>query len=79
MCVFKMNQEDNQRRQEQMKVELSRIILRQKELEENNARFMKHEHELKKELKFLEISDQDYESLSRQDEDLLTIREFVSV
>ena len=75
----KVNNEENQRRQEQIKVELSRIILRQKELEDNNIRFMKHESDLKKDLRNIEISDEDYVNLAKRDEDLITIKEFVSV
>jgi hypothetical protein len=75
----KVNNDENQRRQEQIKVELSRIILRQKELEENNLRFMKHESDLKKELKNIDITDEEYVNLAKRDEDLITIREFVSV
>ena len=76
---MKENNEENQRRQEQIKVELSRIILRQKELEENNIRFMKHENDLKKELRNVDLTDEEYASLTRKDEDLMSIREFVSV
>ena len=75
----KVNNDENQRRQDQIKVELSRIILRQKELEENNIRFMKHESDLKKELRNLELTDEEYVNLSKRDEDLLTIKDFVSV
>jgi hypothetical protein len=77
--VISVNHEENQRRQEQIKVELSRIILRQKELEENNQRFMKHENELKKELRNLDVTDEDYQVLARKDEDFISIKEFVSV
>ncbi len=58
---------------------MGRILLRQKELEENNERFMKNENDVKRDLKNLDITDSTYEQLCRQDEDMLTIREYVSV
>ena len=40
---------------------------------------MKHESDLKKDLRNIEISDEDYVNLAKRDEDLITIKEFVSV
>jgi hypothetical protein len=40
---------------------------------------MKHESDLKKELKNIDITDEEYVNLAKRDEDLITIREFVSV
>ena len=63
-------------------MELARILARQKELEENNERFMKNEHEIKKEIRSIDIlswTNEEYEFMSRRDEDLLTIREFAAV
>ncbi len=56
--------------------------MRQKELEENNERFMKNEHEIKKEIRTIDTvgwSDEEYEFMARRDEDLLSIREFTSL
>ena len=65
-----------------MKLELGRILVRQKELEENNERFMKNEHEIKKEIRTIDTvgwSDEEYEFMCRRDEDLLSIREFTAL
>jgi hypothetical protein len=43
---------------------------------------MKNEHEIKKEIRSIDTvhwTNQEYEFLSRRDEDLLTIKEFVAV
>lgn len=69
-------------KQEQTKLELNRILIRQKELEENNERLMKHENEIKKEIRHIDAlnwSNDEYEFMSRRDEDLMTIQEFAAV
>ena len=56
--------------------------MRQKELEENNERFMKSEYEIKKEIRSIDTlnwSNEQYEFMARRDEDLLTIKEFTAV
>jgi hypothetical protein len=63
-------------------MELSRILIRQKELEENNERFMKSEREIKKELKNIDTlnwNNEEYEFMCRRDEDLLSIAEYAAV
>jgi hypothetical protein len=74
-----MHKEEQQRLQDQVKIELGRILSRQKELEENNERFMRKDSEIKHELKNIEISDEEYEILSKKNEDYLSIRDFVCV
>lgn len=69
-------------KQEQIKLELNRILIRQKELEENNERLMKHESEIKKDIRHIDTvnwTDEEYEFMTRRDEDLLTIKEFAAV
>ena len=69
-------------KQEQIKLELNRILIRQKELEENNERLLKHESEIKKEIRNIDAlnwADEEYEFMARRDEDLLTIKEFAAV
>lgn len=80
--VEAIHQEEDQRKQEQIKTELSRILVRQKELEENNERFMKNEHDIKKELRNIDNfnwTNEEYEFMMRRDEDLLSIREFATL
>ncbi len=80
--IIAVHQEEDRKKQEQIKLELNRILVRQKELEQNNERFMKNEHEVKKEIKNIDVlnwSNEEYEFMLRRDEDLLTIREFASV
>jgi hypothetical protein len=51
-------------------------------LEENNERFMKNEHEIKKEIRTIDTiswSNEEFDFMSRRDEDLLTIREFAAL
>jgi hypothetical protein len=85
LCIINHNQihqEEDKQKQEHVKMELNRILIRQKELEENNERFMKNEHEIKKELRSIDPlgwTNEEYEFMSRRDEDLLTIREFTTV
>jgi hypothetical protein len=83
MCLkFKIHQEEDRQKQEQIKLELSRILVRQQELEENNSRFMKSEHEIKKEIRSIDTlnwTHEQYEFMARRDEDLLTIKEFTAV
>ncbi len=82
MNFEKIHQEEDKQRQEQVKSELNRILIRQKELEENNERFMKNERDLKKEIKNIDVmnwSNEEYEFMCRRDEDLLTIKEFAAV
>lgn len=77
-----IHQEEDKQKGEHVKLELSRILARQKELEENNERFMKNEHEIKKEIRTIDTiiwSNEEYEFMSRRDEDLLTIREFTAL
>ncbi len=79
---LKIHQEEEKQRQEQIKLELSRIMVRQKELEENNERFMKNEREIKKELRNIDVSgwtNEEYEFMARRDEDLLSIKDFATV
>jgi progesterone-induced-blocking factor 1 len=54
-------------------------LVKQKELEENNKKFMKNEEEIKKDLRNLDISETEYQILSKRDEDILTIKEFVQI
>ena len=77
-----IHQEEDERKQEQIKLELSRILVRQKELEENNERFMKNERDIKKELRNIDNfnwTNEEYEFMLRRDEDLLSIREFATL
>lgn len=63
-------------------MELNRILVRQKELEDTNERYMRNESELKKELRSIDIlnwTKEEYEFMARRDEELLTIKEFVAV
>lgn len=56
--------------------------MRQKELEDNNERLLKNEQEIKKELRNIDTllwSNEEYEFMSRRDEDLLTIKEYATV
>ena len=56
--------------------------MRQKELEENNERFVKHENDMKRELRNIDPlawSTEEYEFMARRDEDLLTLNEFATV
>ena len=81
-CFFKIHQEEDKRKQDQIRLELSRILVRQQELEQNNERFMKNEMEIKKEIRnidVLHLSDEEFEYMMRKDEDLLSIREFATV
>jgi hypothetical protein len=78
----KIHQEEDKQKQDQIKLELSRILMRQKELEENNERFMKSEYEIKKEIRSIDTlnwTNEQYEFMARRDEDLLTIKEFTAV
>ena len=80
--LFQIHQEEDKQKQEHVKLELGRILARQKELEENNERFMKSEHEIKKEIRTIDTiswSNEEYEFMARRDEDLLTIREFTAL
>ena len=80
--IVAIHQEEDQQKQEQIKTELSRILVRQKELEENNERFMKNEHDIKKELRNIDNftwTNEEFEFMSRRDEDLLSIREFATL
>lgn len=82
MSLFQIHQEENKQRQEQIKFELNRILVRQKELEENNERLMKHENEIKKEIKYIDClnwTNEEYEFMSRREEEFLTIKEFAAV
>jgi hypothetical protein len=82
LFLLKIHQEENKQKQDQIKLELNRILVRQKELEENNERLLKHENEIKKEIKYIDAlnwTNEEYEFMSRRDEDLLTIREFAAV
>ena len=79
---MKIHQEEDKQKQDHIKLELSRILVRQKELEENNERFMRSEHEMKKEIRSIDTlnwTNEQYEFMSRRDEDLLTIKEFTAV
>ena len=57
-------------------------MLRQKELEENNERFMKNEKDIKREIRNIDTltwTHEEYEFMARRDEDMLTIKEFTAV
>ena len=80
--VEAVHKEEDARKQENIKLELSRILVRQKELEENNERFMKNEQQIKKEIKSVDMlgwTNEDFEFMARRDEDVLTIKEFAAV
>jgi hypothetical protein len=56
--------------------------VRQKELEENNERFMKSEREIKRELRNIDVAgwtNEEYEFMARRDEDMLSIKDFATV
>jgi progesterone-induced-blocking factor 1 len=80
--TISVHKEEDDKKQEQIRMELQRILIRQNQLEEANERYLKSEQEVKKELRTIDViswTNEDYDLMLRRDEDLLTIKEFAAV
>lgn len=77
--TIKAHRVEKESSQEAVKKEITQILVKQKELEENNKKFMKNEEEIKKDLRNLDINETDYQILSKRDEDILSIKEYVQI
>ncbi|CAF0717911.1 unnamed protein product [Brachionus calyciflorus] len=80
--IVAIHQEEDKQKQEQIRLELNRILVRQRELEENNERFMKNEKDIKREINSIDAlgwTKEEHDFMSRRDPDVLTIKEFAAL
>ncbi len=76
---LKIQQEEAKRRQEVIQRELDSILKRQHQLEATNERLQERAGDARRSLKDLEISETQYSDLKAQDEDEITLRDYVAV
>ncbi|XP_056411481.1 progesterone-induced-blocking factor 1 [Hyla sarda] len=75
----KIQQEDTRKYQEQMKKEMETILSRLKQSEETNRQLRERAGSIRRSLRDLELSKENYDHLSGLPEDQLSIPEYVSV
>ncbi|NXJ16357.1 PIBF1 factor, partial [Odontophorus gujanensis] len=74
-----LQQEDARKHQALMKQEMETILLRQKQLEEINHQLRERAGDIRRSLRDLELTEDDYEKLKSLPEDQLSIAEYVSI
>lgn len=74
-----IQQKDAKKYQELMKQEMETILLRQKQLEETNHQLREKAGDVRRNLRDLELTEEQYEKLKSVPEDQLSIPEFVSI
>ncbi|NXX75151.1 PIBF1 factor, partial [Urocolius indicus] len=74
-----LQQEDARKHQALMKQEMETILLRQKQLEEMNHQLRERAGDIRRSLRDLELTDENYDKLKSLPEDQLSIPEYVSI
>ncbi|XP_065600111.1 progesterone-induced-blocking factor 1 [Cyrtonyx montezumae] len=74
-----LQQEDTRKHQALMKQEMETILLRQKQLEEINHQLREKAGDIRRSLRDLELTEDEYEKLKSLPEDQLSIAEYVSI
>ncbi|XP_061876493.1 progesterone-induced-blocking factor 1 isoform X2 [Colius striatus] len=74
-----LQQEDARKHQALMKQEMETILLRQKQLEEMNHQLRERAGDIRRSLRDLELTEENYEKLKSLPEDQLSIPEYVSI
>ena len=74
-----IQQEEARRRTEQIQKELDLILRRQQQLEATNERLQEKAVDIRKTLKELELTENQYLDLKGQDEETMALKEFVAV
>ncbi|XP_078077699.1 progesterone-induced-blocking factor 1 [Mustelus asterias] len=76
---LKVQQDDARRRQDLRKQEMETILERQKQLEETNQQLQERAGDIRRSLRDLELTEDQYAELKTRSEDQLSIPEYVSV
>ena len=76
---LKVQQEESKRRQEVIQKELDRILKRQHQLEATNERLQERAGNVRRSLKDLELTENQYLDLKGQNEDEISLRDHVAV
>nr|XP_060625396.1 progesterone-induced-blocking factor 1 isoform X1 [Anolis sagrei ordinatus]XP_060625397.1 progesterone-induced-blocking factor 1 isoform X1 [Anolis sagrei ordinatus] len=74
-----LQQEDARKHQELMKQEMETILLRQKQLEKNNHQLRERSGDIRRSLRDLEMTEENYTKLKSLPEDELSIPEYISI
>ncbi|XP_077984263.1 progesterone-induced-blocking factor 1-like [Glandiceps talaboti] len=76
---LKLHDEDSRRSQHHLQTELEAITKRQQQLEKTNSELQRKSGDIRRSLKDLDISENEYFELKAKSEDQLTLKEYVSM